>query len=285
MFLLIESGSTKTDWVVMDKGSVICTSKTMGMNPFLCSHEDYHKIINDDLKLDVEKNEIKQIAFYGAGVKDSSKAQYLGKSLKKYFTQAKVSVNSDMLGAAISVCGTQKGVCCILGTGSNSAYYNGEKISKQLPSLGYILGDEGSGSHLGKKVLQYYFYKTFDEQLSEAFHNKYGDNLTEILDHIYKCPFPNRYLASYALFLSEHRGHYMVENIIEDSLIEFHQKHVLKYRESWKHPIHFIGSIADAFKDVILSLHTSYGLETGIIAKSPLDGLIAYYKKHGALID
>lgn len=285
MFLLIESGSTKTDWVVLDQGKEVFRNQTIGMNPFLCTHEDYDKIINNDLQLDIDKDAIKRIVFYGAGVKDNSKAQYLGKSLKKYFTKAKVSVNSDILGAAISVCGNEKGVCCILGTGSNSAYYNGEKIAKQVPSLGYIVGDEGSGSHLGKKVLQYYFYQTFDEQLSEAFHNKYGDNLTEILDHIYKCPFPNRYLASFALFLSEHRGHYMVENIIEDSMIEFHQKHVLKYRESWKYPIHFIGSIADAFKDVILNLHASYGIETGIIAKSPLEGLIAYYKQHGEPLD
>lgn len=285
MFLLIESGSTKTDWVVLDKGEEVFRNQTMGMNPFLCTHEDYDKIINNDLQLHIDKNAIKSIAFYGAGVKDESKAQYLEKSLKQYFTKAKVSVNSDMLGAAMSVCGNEKGVCCILGTGSNSAYYNGEKIAKQVPSLGYIVGDEGSGSYLGKKVLQYYFYNTFDEQLSEAFHSKYGDNLTEILDHIYKSPFPNRYLASFALFLSEHRGHYMVENIIEDSLIEFHEKHVLKYRESWKYPIHFIGSIADAFKDVILNLHASYGIETGTIAKSPLEGLIAYYKKHGEPLD
>src|SRR5690606_36390670 len=162
--------------------------------------------------------------------------------------------------------------------GSNSGYYNGEIIKYQNPSLGFIVGDEGSGAFLGKRVLQYYFYRTFDNDLSAAFEQKYGNDLSSFLERIYRKPFANRYLATFVSFLKEHRGHYMVENIIEDAFIDFHQRHILKYRESWNYPIHFVGTVAHEFKDVLYSLHEQYGLDNGNIYKTPTDGLIAYHQ-------
>lgn len=275
--LIADSGSTKTDWVIINNKKATKTITTTGLNPFICSDEDYTNVLEEILLPQIGRSKIDAICFYGSGVKEGDKAKYVKKHLTKHFPNSEISVFSDIVAAARATCGTEKGVCCILGTGSNSAYYDGEKIKSQNPSLGYILGDEGSGTALGKKVLQYFFYHTFDDELHEAFLSKYGEDLSGVLEKVYKQPMPNRFIASFTQFLLEHRGHYMVENIIEDAFIEFHQKHVLKYRESWKYPIHFVGSVAYEFRDIIKEMHASYGLTTGKILKAPKSGLVAFH--------
>jgi glucosamine kinase len=182
-----------------------------------------------------------------------------------------------LMGAAKALCGTEKGIACILGTGSNSCYYNGKKIIKNSPGLGYVLGDEGSGAYLGKKVIQYFLYNTFDEDLMDRFAAKFKTSSYEILDAVYKKPLPNRYLASYAIFLAENRGHYMIENIIEDGFNDFFFNHVYKYSESWKLPVHFIGSVAYGFKDVLKEMCNGYELQLGRVLKKPMDGLVKYH--------
>jgi len=276
--LIADSGSSKTDWSLIGNNKRVKHYQTSGLNPFFRTEEDCHRLLTEELKLNPAKESIDRIVFYGAGVKSKKQASFIENVLKKHFRVKQAEAHSDMLAAARATSGTEKGVCCILGTGSNSCFYNGKKIMVQNPSLGYIVGDEGSGTYLGKRVLQYFFYNTFDDDLREAFRNKYGDDLSDILHKVYKDPLANRYLASFTQFLIEQRGHYMVENIIEDAFIDFHQRHVLKYRESWKYPIHFIGTVAYEFRDIIRSLHEQYGLETGHIFKSPQEGLIKYHK-------
>ncbi|MEY2916293.1 MAG: hypothetical protein RIS73_7, partial [Bacteroidota bacterium] len=168
-------------------------------------------------------------------------------------------------------------IACILGTGSNSCYYNGKKIIKNSPGLGYVLGDEGSGAYLGKKVIQYFLYNTFDEDLMDRFKAKFNTSNNEILEAVYKKPLPNRYLANYAIFLAENRGHYMVENIIEDGFNDFFFNHVYKYRESWTLPINFVGSVAFGFKDVLKEMCSTYELQLGKVLKKPMDGLVKYH--------
>jgi len=277
--LIADSGSSKTDWCLIASNKKPRHFQTSGLNPFFRTEEDCHRLLTEELKLNPAKEQIDRIVFYGAGVKGKTQASFINKILRKHFGVKQTEAYSDMLAAARATSGKEKGVCCILGTGSNSCYYNGRNIVTQNPSLGFIIGDEGSGTYLGKRVLQYFFYNTFDEDLKDAFRNKYGDNLSDILHKVYKDPLANRYLASFTQFLIEQRGHYMVENIIEDALIDFHHRHVLKYRESWKYPIHFIGTVAYEFRDVILSLHEQYGLDTGHILKSPTEGLIRYHKE------
>ena len=276
--LIADSGSSKTDWSLIGNNKKTKHFQTAGLNPFFRTEDDCFRLLKEELKINPAKENISKIIFYGAGVKTKTEASFVEKILKKHFGVKDVEAHSDMLGAARATMGNEKGVCCILGTGSNSCFYNGKKIITQNPSLGYIIGDEGSGTYLGKRVLQYFFYNTFDEELKEAFRNKYGDNLSEILNKVYKDPLANRYLASFTQFLIEQRTHYMVENIIEDAFIDFHQRHVLKYRESWKYPIHFIGTVAYEFKDIIYSLHEQYGLDSGNILKSPQAGLIKFHK-------
>jgi N-acetylglucosamine kinase-like BadF-type ATPase len=200
------------------------------------------------------------------------------KVLNKAFLDATIEINTDLIAAARATCGHHKGVVSILGTGSGCAYFNGKKIVQQQNGIGYILGDEGSGAYLGRKVLQYFLYKTFDEDLMNAFEKKYNSSRAEILNNTYLKPFPSQYLAGFSAFLSENRGHYMVENIIEDGLNDFIVTHLYKFREAWTMPLHFVGGIAYAFKDVLKELCNTYELELGNIQKQPIEALASYHQ-------
>ena len=225
----------------------------------------------------MKKITVDEVHYYGTGCANPNNARLVKKAIQKVFAQARVEVDHDLTAAARALCIKKKGVACILGTGSNSCFYNGKKIVKNSPGLGYILGDEGSGAYLGKKVIQYYLYKTFDEELIAKFDAKYSTNMVEILENVYKRPMPNRYLASFSIFLAENRGHYMIENIIEDGLNDFFFNHLCKYRESWTLPISFVGSVAYGFKDVLQKLCNVYEFELGRVLKNPMKGLIEYH--------
>ena len=275
--LIADSGSTKTEWCLIN-GKSTKTFYTQGLSPYFLSAEQIEYIINEELKIKLKKVEPEEIFFYGTGCSNVENVKLVKKAVQKVFKEAKVSVDHDLMGAAKALCGHQKGIACILGTGSNSCYYNGKKIIKNSPGLGYVLGDEGSGSYLGRKVVQYFLYKTFDEDLMDRFNAKYNTNSDEILDAVYKKPLPNRYLAAFTDFLVENRGHYMIENIIEDSFNDFFFNHVYKYRESWTMPINFTGSVAYGFKDVLKDMCNSYELQLGIVIKKPMDGLVKFHR-------
>lgn len=274
--LIADSGSSKTDWCLIRQDGSTVQYQTTGINPFIRTEEECIQILTTELPID-NPLEVSEVIFYGAGIKNKEKSDFVNGILQRHFIHAHIESHSDLLGAARALCEDKEGVVCILGTGSNSCFYDGEKLHTHHPSLGFILGDEGSGTHMGRKVLRHYFYQTFDSDLSVAFENKYGKELVPILDRIYKGSAPNQYLASFAEFLAEHRGHYMIENIIEDSLVAFHQNHILKYREAWLYPIHFIGSVAYTFQDKIRELQMEYGLTTGMILKSPMSQLVKYH--------
>lgn len=277
--LLAESGSTKTDWCLLKKGAKPLRHKSAGLNPYLQSGADMLAILKKELGNWPGKHQPQSIAFYGAGLGTAERRKELKEVLKKHFGIKQIDVESDLVAAARGLCGNHKGIVCILGTGSNSCYYNGEKIKDRQASLGYIAGDEGSGNHMGKRVLQYYAYNTFDTELKMAFEQLFGNDIGAILHKLYREPFPNRYLATFVQLLLANRGHYMVENIIEDCLNDFFQHHILKYRQSFRYAINFTGSVAYEFRDVIRALCDQYELEPGIIEKSPLDGLIRYHKQ------
>lgn len=276
--LLAESGSTKTDWCLLRPGARLLRFRTPGINPYLQNVDGIRRMLQEEMNWNPGKHQADSITFYGAGTGSESNQRLIQDALRSYFGIKKISVETDLMAAARSLCGDEKGVVCILGTGSNSCYFDGKKIGEKRASLGYIAGDEGSGNQMGKRVLQYYAYKTFDAELMASFEMKFGNDLSDILSALYREPFPNRFLARYVELLRDNRGHFMVENIIEDSLSDFFQHHILKYRQSWKQPIHFSGSIAWGFKDVIAHLCNQYELELGRIVQSPLEGLIRYYK-------
>jgi glucosamine kinase len=277
-YLVADSGSTKTDWCLIRKNKKPVFYTTSGINPYLESSEAILAMLARELPLESLKQAPKDIHFYGAGAALKVKQEQLKQIFKQHFEIDSIEVNSDMLAAARSLCGENKGIVSILGTGSASCYYDGKKIKETIPSLGYIAGDEGSGNHMGKKVLQYYTYNTFDIQLKMDFEMRFGSDLPTMVNKLYSEPYPNRYLATFVTLLIENRGHYMVENIIEDCLNDFLQCSVLKYRQSWKQPLYFSGSIAYFFKDVLISLCDQYELQPGEIQKSPIEGLVKFYK-------
>ena len=258
--LIADSGSTKTQWCLL-QGNKKKMISTQGISPYFMNDEALATILTKELLPKTGAIAIDEIYYYGTGCSNQTNISLIKRSLKKVYKTAKVSVEHDLLGAAKALCGNEKGIACILGTGSNSCFYNGKKIVKNSPGLGFILGDEGSGTHLGKKVIQHYLYKTFDAELMDKFEAKYPHNVDDMLDSVYKKPLANRFLSSFVPFLIENRGHYMIENIIEDSINDFFFNHIYKYRESWTLPINFVGSVAYGFKDVLKQMCNDYELK------------------------
>lgn len=274
--LIADSGATKAEWCLIGSGKPK-TIITQGISPYFFSTEQIIEILVKELKPKLTRIEPPEIYYYGTGCANPDNARSVKKAISTVFKKAKIEVRHDLMAAARAVCGKKKGIACILGTGSNSCYYDGKKIVRNSPGLGYVLGDEGSGAYLGRKVIQYYLYGTFDDELRGRFDLTYTTNATEILENVYKKPLPNRYLASFTKFLADNRGHYMIENIIEDGLNDFFFNHLCKYREIWSMPLSFVGSVAFGFKDVLKQLCDSYEFELGKVMKNPMEGLVAYH--------
>jgi glucosamine kinase len=276
--LIADSGATKCEWCLLHNGKKKSID-SQGISPYFMDSAIIGGVLEREVLPVLKKMPVDQVYYYGTGCMSVANRRIVQKALRQTFPGAKVHVTHDLMGAAIALCGSSRGMVCNLGTGSFCCYFDGKKMAKNSPGLGYVLGDEGSGAYLGKKVLQYYLYNTFDEELRYKFDAKYVTNRQEILENVYKKPLPNRYLASFTLFLMENRGHYMIENIIEDGLNDFFFQHLCKYRESWKLPIHFVGGVAYGFRDVIRELCRSYEFDLGNILQKPMDGLIRFHQK------
>jgi glucosamine kinase len=275
--LIADSGATKCEWCLVADGKKKRIF-TQGISPYFLDSLRIQTLLRNELLPQLKNRDLSAIFYYGTGCTNPGNVKMIKLAIQKVFPGARVSVDSDLMAAAKSLCGNTKGIACILGTGSNSCYFNGKKIIKNSPGIGYILGDEGSGAYLGKKVIQYYLYDTFDEELKYKFDQKYGIDSVAILENVYRKPLANRYLATFALFLAENRGHYMIENILEDGLNDFFFQHLCKYNESWKMPIHFVGGVAFGFRDIIKELCQSYEFELGQILKNPMEGLTTYHQ-------
>ena len=276
--LIADSGSTKTEWCLI-KNQAKTLFTTQGMSPYFVNETQAEQILSNEVIPMLKRNKIEEIFFYGTGCKNPANIQMFKKVFKKMFAGAKITVDNDLSGAAKGLCGDEKGIACILGTGSNSCFYNGKKIVRNSPGLGFILGDEGSGAYLGKKVIQHYLYRIFDTELREKFDAAFQTSDNEILESVYKMPLPNRYLASFVVFLVKNRGHYMIENIIEDGINDFFFTHIISYKESSKLPIHFTGGIAYGFREVVEQLCLNYDLQPGNFLRTPMEGLIKYHQK------
>lgn len=275
--LICDSGATKAEWCLVINGKKK-TFFTQGISPYFLNTIQIADLLKKELWPKLKNSSVDEIYYYGTGCANPVNARSVKKAIGLVFSKTKkIEVTHDLVAAARALCGRRKGIACILGTGCNSCYYDGKKIVKNSPGLGFILGDEGSGAYLGKKVIQYYLYGTFDDDLMARFDAAYTTNKTEILENVYKKPLPNRYLAGFTKFLADNRGHYMIENIIEDGLNDFFFTHLCKYKEVWQLPVNFTGGVAFGFKDVIQQLCNSYEFELGKVMKNPMEGLIAYH--------
>jgi glucosamine kinase len=275
--LIADSGATKTEWCLLKIGKKKIKT-TQGISPYFFTEEKIIQLLQTELWPSFpELASTTEIHYYGTGMGSPVNVKMLKKALKHVFGDISIEISDDMLAAARALNGRSKGLACNLGTGSFCCYYDGKKIARKTPGIGYVLGDEGSGAYLGKKVIQYFMYKTFDEELNYKFEQKYNVAPVEILENVYRKPLANRYLASFSFFLFENRGHYMIENIIEDGLNDFFFTHLCKYKEVWKLPVHFVGGVAFGFKDVLEQLCNTYEFELGKILNKPMAGLIEYH--------
>ncbi|MCW3467444.1 BadF/BadG/BcrA/BcrD ATPase family protein [Chitinophaga nivalis] len=276
--LIADSGSTKTDWGLLGTGTSPIF-RTQGVSPYFQSAEQIKAILVEELLPQLPADiSVEAVYFYGTGLAQQKNTELVTAAIKNVWPAAEIEVQHDLMGAARALCGRQEGIASILGTGSNSCYYDGTNIIKNNPGLGYVLGDEGSGAYLGKKVLQYYLYNTFDDDLRSRFEYKYPTNKDEILENVYRKPLANRYLAGFATFLSENRQHFLIENILEDGLNDFFFSHIYKYRESWTTALHFTGGIAWHFQDILKELCELYELPMGKVLRTPMDGLLEYHR-------
>jgi len=275
MILIADSGSTKTTWSLCKDGKQIKTCTTSGINPFYLEKQEIFRILQGE-SLFLESG-IETIFFYGAGC-IPPRVSVVSEALKEYFGIENVNVNTDLLGAARSLCGNQPGIACILGTGSNSCFYDGEKIISNISPLGFILGDEGSGAALGKKLLADILKNQFPEEIKNDFFAQYPQSPAEILENVYRKPFPNRYLAQFAVFLAKHIENPAISKIIDSSFDEFIERNIMQYPECKTNKISFTGSVAYYFRDNLERALERQGLNLGTITQSPMEGLIL---KHG----
>lgn len=275
MKLIADSGSTKTDWYLI-KDKQLLRYKTQGYNPYYCTTEEVKKSLSVELLDKVEARTIESLSFYGAGCANALTQKVLLDALEPTFVNASISLGDDLLAAARATAGHAAGICCILGTGSNSCSYNGKEIEDKIPSLGYILGDEGAGVFLGRQLVTAYFYREMPMDLARKMEKAYEMDKHLIISGLLNEKKPNRLLASYALFASEHQEHPFIQELLVACFDAFVVRHILKYPNARQVPIHFIGSIAFGFQAVLKRVLEKHHLEAGKIFKSPFPTLLDY---------
>jgi len=281
MILIADSGSTKTDWrLIVDKDNVQ-EAYTEGLNPYFKTTEQVQQTITNVLLLQfITKNplEIDAVYFYGAGCSSEDKRNVIEIALESVFKNAEIVVEHDLLGAAIGVCGKQAGIAAILGTGSNSCYFDGEKVVENIPALGYVLGDEGSGAYIGKEVLKGYLNKEMEGAILQKFEMKFQPSLEEILDRVYKEELPNRYFASFAKWVGEEvENEKYLQGIVIGALDAFFKKHICKYDKHQELPLNVVGSIGYHFMHLLHQVAESNNVKLGKVIKSPISGLVKFH--------
>lgn len=279
MTLIADCGSTKTDWVLCNGGNIIARAKTQGLNPTHQESDEIYEILSAELPDEIKSVTPDNIYFYGAGCAYDIANNRMRKALEGIFATKQIEINSDLLAAARALCKHEEGIACILGTGSNSCLFDGEKIVENTPSLGYILGDEGSGAHLGRQLLSDCLKHQLPQSLREKFFKQYNLDIATILEKTYHSSLPNRWLAGFTPFLSENKNIPEIKIMLKYCFTQFFQRNTMVYRRSWL-PIHIIGNVGLNFSDEIRETAESLGLSVGNIEASPMEGLIEYHKQN-----
>lgn len=274
--LIADSGSTKTHWSVISGGIIEKEVFTDGINPFYQSQQDIVALLDSQLVPLVKDFEITEIHFYGAGCSFPEKKLIVSQALVRFFGQATIAVQSDLLGAARSLFQHEAGIACIMGTGSNSCYYDGSEIVQNVSPLGFILGDEGSGAVLGKLLVADCLKNQLPEWIRDKFLDEYELSPADILDRVYKQPFPNRFLAKFTPFILEHIEEPAIFNLVYDSFDAFLVRNVLQYPlEDMK--TGFVGSVAYYFRDTLEIVASERGIVISEIQRNPMEGLVRFH--------
>jgi N-acetylglucosamine kinase-like BadF-type ATPase len=276
MILIADSGSTKTDWKSTDGTGNTAQVKTGGINPQYMDPDDIMHEVREAAS-GLSPSRISAVYFYGAGCSSVEKKEMVAKAIAGYFTEAAIEVNGDLFGAARATCFFQPGIACILGTGSGSCVFDGEKIIRSIPSLGFILGDEGSGAYLGKQLVRDFLREEMPPDMITLIRDKLGITKEVILENVNRKPMPSRYLAGFSKFIHEHVNHTYVETLVYHSFEDFIAHYIIPYRESQEYPVHFVGSIARGFRSILNAVLESRNLVLGKVEEAPINGLIEYH--------
>lgn len=279
MKLLVDSGSTKADWIAIDdNGKVLFTTQTLGLNPEVLNKEEIVARLDD--KFDIEHNKTKatKLFFYGAGCGTDRMKDFLTTIFQEYFSNAIVSVHEDTYAAVYATTPKEeKAIVCILGTGSNCSYFDGTVLHQKVQSLGYIVMDDGSGNRFGRHLLRGYYFKKMPAELAKEFEEEYNIDADYIKENLYKEANPNAYLATFAKFIIKHKDNDFCKKIIRKELKDFTKNYIMQYENCRDVPVHFVGSIAFYLKDELQQILKKYDIKMVNVLRRPIDGLIAYH--------
>jgi N-acetylglucosamine kinase-like BadF-type ATPase len=278
MVLIAESGSTKCDWVLLDgQGREIDRWNSMGFNPYFHSAEMVAAKLAQTAGLNVWSEKISQTWFYGAGCSTPEMKAIIKNGLDMVFTNAENHVDHDLNAAAYALYNGKPNIACILGTGSNSCFFDGQTVREEVPALAYILGDEGSASFIGKRLIADFLYKKLPPDLYKDFERTYNPTKDEVINRVYTQPHANVYLASFGPFAGKHKDHPYIQAIVREGIAKFINIHVLCYPEAHHVEVNFVGSVAKAFEDILREELSAQQLTFGRVLAKPVNNLVSYH--------
>jgi len=279
MLLIADSGSTKTDWVLIDTNKDAYKYHTAGLNPNFIDGKGIHKEILKSLPLTIFAKSIENIYFFGAGCFAKDRKEIVKSSLKSIFFNANIEVDTDMVGAAKALFNNESGIAAILGTGSNTCLWDGVNCMKNIRTHGFILGDEGSGAYFGLILIKAYLNGSLPNDLKEKFEDKYKLSVDQIINNVYSQPFPNRFLASFMPFYSENTESPFILDQLEKGFNDFIRKYLLKYEDCKNNKVRFVGSVAFHFKELLIAIGQKNNLIIDEVINHPMDKLVEIYNK------
>jgi glucosamine kinase len=281
MIAIVDGGSTKCDWVILENsGKISQKTESIGFNPNIINADLIPQEIEKNPHLFLIKNQLDYIYFYGSGCGTVENALLVETQLQKVFPYAKVTVKEDLTAAAYAAYNGKPAIVCILGTGSNSCYFDGESIRRDLPSLGFLIGDEGSGSALGKHLVRRFFMKKLPQDLHQEFVETYHLTIEDAIKNMYHNPRANAYLAEFNKFVVQRKQHPYFQNMVFDEMKNFFEYQVLPYEEAREAEINFIGSIAYYYEDILRAAAAELNLTVGHIVQKPIESLVEFHKKY-----
>ncbi len=280
MILIADSGSTKTDWRLIDEKKQIHQFSSQGINPYFQTIEQISEILKTELlpQLNFQTLNLElEIFFYGAGCRVDDKKAIVSAALSAHFPVARIGVHTDLLGAARSLCGSQPGIAAILGTGANTCFYDGEKIVENRTSAGFILGDEGSGAHIGKTFVQAYLNDELPAALAERFYERFKMSKDDIIDSVYRKPMPNRFLASFSKFIYQNLKEQYIIDLVAGCFEQFFDKHICKYQQHKDVKLSCTGSVAFYYSNILRAVAGKKNVNIDTILETPIAGLTLFH--------
>ncbi len=280
MILIADSGSTKCDWMMLKGNETVIEFNTMGFNPYFHDSALIEQKLKAKKELTPYADQVEHIFFYGAGCSSPELKEMVTNGLQNVFGNAQINVGHDLDAAALATYDGSPEIACILGTGSNSCYFDGNEVKEEIPALAYILGDEGSGSYIGKRLLADFFYKKMPENIAKDFKEQYGIDMGVMVEKVYAQPHANVYLASLSRFCSRHAEAPYITDIIKEGMHKFLSTHVACYEGFESIPVNFVGSIAHYFENELREVGSELNIQIGRIVRKPIQGLVDYHLKY-----